>query len=248
MSLPAQPLPEPIEFDYLGLTEGQLVGYRDGWARQREIHAQVADRTLPPQVLFVEHDHVFTAGHRTEPHERPVDGTEVVEVDRGGKITYHGPGQLVGYPIVPLPERVGVVDYVRRVEEALIRLLAEYGLTTGRIEGRTGVWLAASGNRPERKIAAIGVRVSRRTTLHGFALNVDPDLSWFGRIVPCGIDDAGVTSLAAELGSAPRLSEVAKAAEPHLAALLDFSAYLPSAPLAIEPRPAVQYGLTGITA
>jgi len=248
VSLPVQPPPEPIEFDYLGLTEGQLVGYRDGWARQREIHAQVADRTLAPQVLFVEHDHVFTAGHRTQPHERPVDGTEVVEVDRGGKITYHGPGQLVGYPIVPLPERVGVVDYVRRVEEALIRLLAEYGLVTGRIEGRTGVWLAASGNRPERKIAAIGVRVSRRTTLHGFALNVDPDLSWFGRIVPCGIDDAGVTSLAAELGSAPRLSEVAKAAEPHLAALLDFSAYVPSAPLATEPRAAVQYGLTANTA
>jgi lipoyl(octanoyl) transferase len=243
VSLPVQPLPEPIEFDYLGLTEGQLVGYRDGWARQREIHAQVADRTLPGQVLFVEHDHVFTAGHRTEPHERPVDGTEVVEVDRGGKITYHGPGQLVGYPIVPLPDGVGVVDYVRRVEEALIRLLADYGLSTGRIEGRTGVWLAASSSLPERKIAAIGVRVSRRTTLHGFALNVDPDLSWFGRIVPCGIDDAGVTSMAAELGSAPSLTEVAKAAQPHLADLLGFAAYAPSPALAVQQSAAVSYGL-----
>lgn len=243
MSLPAQPLPEPIEFDYLGLAEGELVGYRDGWARQREIHAQVADRTAPARVLFVEHDHVFTAGHRTEPHERPVDGTDVVEVDRGGKITYHGPGQLVGYPIVPLPDGVGVVDYVRRVEEALIRLLAEYGLATGRIQGRTGVWLGASDGRPERKIAAIGVRVSRRTTLHGFALNVDPDLSWFGRIVPCGIDDAGVTSMAAELGSAPSLDEVARAAEPHLTELLRFAAYTPSAPLETEPRALVSYGL-----
>lgn len=222
MSQPAQPLTEPIGFDYLGLTEG-LVGYRDGWARQRELHAQVADRTAPPRVLFVEHDHVFTAGHRTQPHERPVDGTEVVDVDRGGKITYHGPGQLVGYPIIGLPDGVGVVDYVRRLEEALIRLLAGYGLATGRIEGRTGVWLASSAGRPERKIAAIGVRVSRRTTLHGFALNVDPDLSWFGRIVPCGIDDAGVTSMAAELGAAPGLVEVARAAEPHLAELLSFA-------------------------
>ena len=222
MSLPAQPLPAPIAFDYLGLTEG-LVGYRDGWARQRELHAQVADRLAPPRVLFVEHDHVFTAGHRTQPHERPADGTEVVDVDRGGKITYHGPGQLVGYPIVALPDGVGVVDYVRRLEESLIRLLAGYGLATGRIDGRTGVWLAASADRPERKIAAIGVRVSRRTTLHGFALNVDPDLSWFARIVPCGIDDAGVTSMAAELGSAPSLVEVARAAEPHLAELLSFA-------------------------
>ena len=222
MSLPAQPPSEPIGFDYLGLTEG-LVGYRDGWARQREVHAQVADRVAPPKVLFVEHDHVFTAGHRTQPHERPIDGTEVVDVDRGGKITYHGPGQLVGYPIVGLPDGVGVVDYVRRLEEALIRLLAGYGLSSGRIEGRTGVWLAASAGRPERKIAAIGVRVSRRTTLHGFALNVDPDLSWFGRIVPCGIDDAGVTSMAAELCAAPSLIDVAKAAEPHLAELLSFT-------------------------
>jgi len=243
VSLPAQPAPEPIGFDYLGLTEGRLVGYRDGWARQREIHAQVAERTLPPQVLFVEHDHVFTAGHRTQPHERPVDGTDVVEVDRGGKITYHGPGQLVGYPIVGLPDGVGVVDYVRRVEEALIRLLADYGLATGRIEGRTGVWLAATDTRPERKIAAIGVRVSRRTTLHGFALNVAPDLSWFGRIVPCGIDDAGVTSMAAELGSAPSLIEVARAAEPYLSGLLSFAPYAPSPALTEQRRPGISYGL-----
>ncbi len=137
-----------------------------------------------PQVLYVEHPPVYTAGRRTEPHERPFDGTPVVDVDRGGKITYHGPGQLVGYPIVFLPRGIGVVDYVRRVEEALIRLLAGYGVATGRVPGRTGVWLAADDGRPERKIAAIGIRVSRQTTMHGFALNVSSDLADFGRIVP----------------------------------------------------------------
>jgi len=237
-----------VEFDYVGITDDppQLLDYQVGWDLQRRVHAQVAAGQASPRVLYVEHDHVFTAGHRTEPHERPLDGTPVVEVDRGGKITYHGPGQLVGYPIVTLPDRVGVVDYVRRVEEALIRLLADYGLTTGRIPGRTGVWLADGKRRGERKIAAIGVRVSRRTTMHGFALNIDPDLGYFGKIVPCGIDDAEVTSMAVELGSAPDLGQVAVDLEPHLAEMLAFGSFTQSPDLRVadvEAVPQIRYGL-----
>jgi lipoyl(octanoyl) transferase len=159
---------------------------------------------VPDTLLLLEHPSVYTAGRRTEPHERPFDGTPVVDVDRGGKITWHGPGQLVGYPIVALPDPVDVVAYVRRLEEALIGVCAGFGLATGRVEGRSGVWVAADapgqGFRPERKVAAIGVRVARGVTMHGFALNCDPDLGAFGAIVPCGIPDAGVTSLSAELG------------------------------------------------
>lgn len=245
------PDPRPVGFRYVGIAGDPptLTDYQVAWDLQREVHSRVASRDLGPQVLFVEHPRVYTAGRRTEPHERPVDGTPVVEVDRGGRITYHGPGQLVGYPIVFLPRGVGVVDYVRRVEEALIRLLAGYGVATGRVPGRTGVWLAAGGGRPERKIAAIGIRVARQTTMHGFALNVAPDLADFGRIVPCGIDDAGVTSLAAELdGPVPDLVRVAADLEPLLAELLGF------APFALSPDlpghdpaagPVVTLGLTG---
>ena len=216
----------PVQFQYLGLTEQRLSSYLPTWTYQREIHARVAAGELPPQVLFVEHEPVYTAGRRTEPHERPFDGTPVVDVDRGGKITWHGPGQLVGYPIVFLPRGIGVVDYVRRVEEALIRLLADYGIETGRVDGRTGVWLTAGNGRPERKIAAIGIRVSKQTTMHGFALNVTSNLRGFDNIVPCGIADAGVTSMAAELsGSAPTLVEVAGALEPHLTELLALRPY-----------------------
>lgn len=236
----------PVEFHYCGLLDDPpaLTDYHAGWDLQRRLHAQVAEGDLGPQVLYVEHPPVYTAGRRTEPHERPVDGTPVVDVDRGGKITYHGPGQLVGYPIVFLPRGVGVVDYVRRVEEALIRLLAEYGISSGRVPGRTGVWLASDGVRPERKIAAIGIRVSRQTTMHGFALNVTSDLADFGRIVPCGITDAGVTSMADELaGPAPSLVEVGRRLEPHLADLLTFGAYRPTADLAAAETAAVTLGL-----
>lgn len=247
MSAAVDPSRWEVEFDYVGITDDPpaLLDYQSGWDLQRQVHAQVASGRLPPRVLYVEHDHVFTAGHRTEPHERPLDGTAVVDVDRGGKITYHGPGQLVGYPIVGLPDRVGVVDYVRRVEEALIRLLADYGITSGRVPGRTGVWLPAEGRRAERKIAAIGVRVAKRTTMHGFALNIDPDLSYFGKIIPCGIDDAEVTSIAAELGSAPTLVQVASDLSVQLATLLTFDAYQPSANLPARPvaAPRVTYGL-----
>jgi lipoyl(octanoyl) transferase len=238
-----------IKFEYLGLNQGALTDYHAAWQHQRDLHAQVAAGARPGTVIYVEHPPVYTAGRRTEPHERPEDGTPVVEVDRGGKITYHGPGQLVGYPIVTLPGRVGVVDYVRRIEEALIRLLAGYGIASGRVPERTGVWLAAGDGRPERKIAAIGIRVSKRTTMHGFALNVTSRLGDFDRIVPCGISDAGVTSIEAELGQAPSLPAVAVALEPHLVELLQFEPYRPSPNLVAttpDKPPAesvVRYGL-----
>lgn len=246
------PDPRPAGFAYVGIAEGELTDYHVAWDLQREVHARVASGELGPQVLYVEHPPVYTAGRRTEPHERPLDGTPVVDVDRGGKITYHGPGQLVGYPIVFLPRGIGVVDYVRRVEEALIRLLAGYGIVTGRVPGRTGVWLAAGDGKPERKIAAIGIRVARQTTMHGFALNVSSDLADFGRIVPCGIADAGVTSMADELaGAAPSLLEVGRALEPLLSDLLAFQPFhqspdLHPAPQPTElPTPRITYGLTG---
>lgn len=242
--------PRPVGFRYVGIADAPpaLTDYHAGWELQREVHAKVASGELGPQVLYVEHPPVYTAGRRTEPHERPLDGTPVVDVDRGGRITYHGPGQLVGYPIVFLPRGTGVVDYVRRVEEALIRLLGGYGITTGRVPGRTGVWLAADGRGPERKIAAIGIRVARQTTMHGFALNVASDLSDFARIVPCGISDAGVTSMADELDTpAPGLVEVARRLEPLLAELLAFEPYDPSPDLmdlAASGESGVTLGLT----
>jgi lipoyl(octanoyl) transferase len=226
------------------LTEPDFVDYQKAWDLQREIHAEVAAGTRPATVILLEHAPVYTAGKRTEPHERPLDGTPVIDVDRGGKITWHGPGQLVGYPIVKLPESVGVVDYVRRLEEALIRAFAAYGLSTGRVPGRSGVWLSAAGAKPERKIAAIGVRVAGGTTMHGFAANIDPDLGWFGRIIPCGITDAGVTSLAAEIDDAPTLAGFAETLKPHLDELLAFRAYEKSRDLPERPaEPVVTYGL-----
>lgn len=221
-----------MTFSYLGLLESPpaLAAYRPTWETQRAVHARVASGEEGPRVLFVEHEPVYTAGRRTELHERPLDGTPVVDVDRGGKITYHGPGQLVGYPIVALPRSVGPLGYVRRLEEAIIRVLAAYGVAAGRVDGRTGVWLPAARGRPARKIAAIGVRVARQTTLHGFAVNVAPtSIGPFANIVPCGIADAGVTCLAHEIdGPAPGLVEVARALEPHLADLLAWHPFHPN--------------------
>jgi lipoyl(octanoyl) transferase len=175
------------------------VDYRDAWSLQRELaDARVAGG--PDTLLLLEHTSVYTAGRRTLPDERPVDGTAVIDTDRGGKITWHGPGQLVGYPIIGLAEPLDVVNFVRRLEESLIHVCAELGLETGRVPGRSGVWVPADDKGPARKVGAIGVRVSRATTLHGFALNCDCELSAFSAIVPCGISDAGVTSLTAELG------------------------------------------------
>ncbi len=195
-----------VRFLYPGLGES-AVDYSHGWDEQRLLHERRAADEIGDVVMLLEHQPVYTAGRRTEPQDRPMDGTPVTEVDRGGKITWHGPGQLVGYPIVKLPAHVYVVDYVRRLEEALIRACADLGVATGRVKGRSGVWLAADATRPERKIAALGVRVSRGVTMHGFALNCDCSLSPFGAIVPCGISDAGVTTLSEELGRAVSVSE-----------------------------------------
>jgi lipoyl(octanoyl) transferase len=197
------------------------VDYLDAWRTQRELHAEVRAGTVPDTVLLLEHPAVYTAGKRTAPHERPFDGTPVIDVDRGGKITWHGPGQLVGYPIVKLPRPLDVVAYVRRMEQLLIDVCAEFGLSTMRVPGRTGVWLHADADRPQRKVAAIGIRVSRRVTLHGFALNCDADLSWFDRIVPCGINDGGVTSISAELARNVSVADVLPVIERHLPTLLD---------------------------
>ncbi len=197
-----------------------LVPYEQAWRMQRELHDARVDGAGPDTVLLLEHPPVFTAGKRTEAGERPVDGTPVVDVDRGGKITWHGPGQLVGYPVLALPDPVDVVAYVRRMESVLIAVCADLGLPTERVEGRSGVWCPASEGRPARKVAAIGIRVARGVTLHGFALNCDPDLSWFDRIVPCGIPDAGVTSLSAELGRDVTVAEAVPVVERHLAGLL----------------------------
>lgn len=189
----------PLRFVHLGLDD-QPIAYEEAWAEQRRLHDAVAEGTEIDTVLLLQHPPVYTAGKRTEWNERPMDGTPVIDVDRGGKITWHGPGQLTGYPIVHLPDGVLVVDYVRRLETALIAVCADFGVTAGRVVGRSGVWLVADQRGPERKVAAIGIRVARDVTMHGFALNCDPDLSWYDRIVPCGIADAGVTSLSAELG------------------------------------------------
>jgi lipoyl(octanoyl) transferase len=176
------------------------VPYDVAWAEQRRLHAARIAGTVPDTVLLLEHPSVYTAGRRTEAWERPIDGTPVIDVDRGGKITWHGPGQLVGYPILALPDPVDVVAYVRRLEAVLIAACAALGLLAMRVEGRSGVWIRADDRGPDRKVAAIGIRVSRGVTMHGFALNCDPDLTAFSRIVACGIADAGVTSLTAELG------------------------------------------------
>jgi len=208
-----------LRFVHVGFGEDR-VEYQRAWDLQRELHAQVVAGNDPGAVLLLEHPPVYTAGRRTHPADRPFDGTPVVDVDRGGRITWHGPGQIVGYPILRLASPIDVVAYVRRLEEALIRVCADLGIAAGRVEGRSGVWIAADaqpGGRRERKVGAIGVRVAQGVTMHGFALNCDPDLSWFSRIVPCGIPDADVTSLSAELGRDVPVAEVLPLVEKHLA-------------------------------
>ncbi len=226
----------PLDFRIAGLG-ADAVEYVAAWDVQRDVHAAVVAGDSPDTVLLLEHPPVFTAGKRTDPHERPADpgGAPVIDVDRGGKITFHGPGQLVGYPIVTLPDHVKVVDYVRRVEEALIAVCAELGVVTARVPGRSGVWLRADHRGPERKIAALGIRVSRGVTMHGFALNCDVDLGWYDRFVPCGIADAGVTSLSQELGRDVTVSDVIPAVERHLRAYLAWAPYTPTPDY--EPRP-----------
>jgi lipoyl(octanoyl) transferase len=201
------------------------VPYLDGWRLQQDLHARRADGDIPDTCLLLEHEPVYTAGRRTSPLDRPLTdpGIPVIDVDRGGKITWHGPGQLVGYPIVALTEPVDVIAYVRAIEEALIRSCAEVGVATTRVDGRSGVWLTGGrgpGSSLDRKVAAIGIRVSRGVTMHGFALNCDCDLGWFDRIVPCGIRDAGVTSLSAEAGRPVAVLDMAGIVERHLADVL----------------------------
>ena len=197
-----------------------LVPYEDAWAQQRRLHEERVAGTGPDTLLLLEHPPVYTAGKRTEPHERPFDGTPVIDVDRGGKITWHGPGQLVGYPIVRLADPVDVVAHVRRMEHALMRVCGALGLATEQVEGRSGVWVRADERGPDRKVAAIGVRVARGVTMHGFALNCDPDLAAFTNMVPCGIPDAGATSLTAELGRDVPVAEVVDTVEQEMRAAL----------------------------
>jgi lipoyl(octanoyl) transferase len=199
------------------------VGYQDAWDLQRQVHEQRVLGEIPDTCLLLEHDAVYTAGKRTDPLDRPLGdpGAPVIDVDRGGKITWHGPGQLVGYPIVALDEPIDVVGYVRQIEEALIGVCSALGVTAGRVDGRSGVWLRGDGHASrDRKVGAIGIRVARGVTMHGFALNCDCDLSWFDRIVPCGISDASVTSLSAEVGRRISVTDVLPEVERQLAIVL----------------------------
>lgn len=217
---PSELASEPWEHGGLDVIHAGLVPYEQAWERQRELHAlRVADQ-IPDTVLLLEHPPVYTVTRRDRPEERPHDGTPVIEVDRGGHITWHGPGQLVGYPIVALPGRRDVVAFVRRMEAMLIAVCAEFGVTATRIKGRSGAWVPADARGTDRKVAALGLRVSRGVTMHGFALNANPDLSSFGRINPCGITDAGATSLTAELGRDVTVADVTPVVERHLPTLL----------------------------
>ncbi len=225
-----------LDFRVAGLG-AEAVDYLAAWDLQREVHAGVVAGERTDTVLLLEHPPVYTAGKRTDPHERPADpgGAQVIDVDRGGKITFHGPGQLVGYPIVTLPDHVKVVDYVRRVEEALIAVCADLGVATARVPGRSGVWLRADDRAPERKVAALGIRVSRGVTMHGFSLNCDVDLGWYDRFVPCGIADAGVTTLSAEVGRPVTVTDVLPSVERHLRRYLAWRPY--DATPDYDPRP-----------
>jgi lipoyl(octanoyl) transferase len=203
----------------LRIVRAGLVRYETAWELQRALHAERVAGVGADTVLLLEHPSVFTAGRRTAASERPTDGTPVIDVDRGGKITWHGPGQLVGYPILRLPDPIDVVAYMRRLEQMLMAVCAQFGVATAQVAGRTGVWVLGGGGTPDRKIAALGVRIARGVSLHGFAVNCDPDLRWFERIVPCGIADADVTSLSRELGWDVPVADVIPVVERHLSAL-----------------------------
>ena len=204
----AQSAPK-IVVDHIGLLD-----YESALALQREIHSEVVSKDRANTLLLLEHPSVYTAGKRTQSFEMPSDGTPVVQVDRGGRITWHGPGQLVGYPIVRLSKPTELVGFVRTLESALIKVCEEVGVNAQRVDGRSGVWVCDS--KGDRKIAAIGIRVASGVTMHGFALNVSPDLSKFSQIVPCGIDDAAVTSLAVELARSVDVAEINPIVEKHL--------------------------------
>lgn len=209
-----------MRIEHVGF-DPDFVDYQQAWELQRQVHDEVVAGTRENTVLLLEHAKVYTAGKRTEPHERPFDGTPVIDVDRGGKITWHGPGQIVGYPILRLRDPIDVVAYVRRLEQLMIDVCDDLGVEgAGRVEGRSGVWFEAGAGKPERKIGQIGIRVSRDVTMHGFALNCDCDLSWAQTIVPCGIADAGVTTLSQELGRDVTVAEVVPYIEKRLDSIL----------------------------
>ena len=203
-----------ISHSPIALKRAGVVAYLDALELQRSLHKEIAADLRENTLLLLEHPSIFTAGKRTEDHERPNDGSLVIDVDRGGKITWHGPGQLVGYPIVRLAKPTELVGFVREIESALISICQELGLAAERVEGRSGVWVVDS--RGARKIAAIGIRVASGVSMHGFALNIDPDLSAYELIIPCGIDDASVTSLSKELGRSISADEVLPIVEKHM--------------------------------
>lgn len=197
------------------------VDYAQTWEMQRKIAAERASGDRRDTILLLEHPATYTAGKSTRPEDRPHSGRPVIDVDRGGRITWHGPGQLVGYPIIALSEPINVIEYVRRLEGALITTCTRLGIKVNRVEGRSGVWCSPAEGQRERKIAAIGIRIQRGVTMHGFALNCNCDLAEFSHIVPCGIADAGVTSLSAELGRDVTIDEVRDAAAADVLAALD---------------------------
>lgn len=203
-----------ISTQALALKKLGLIDYMKAWEIQSEFHREVVEGSRPSTLLLLEHPPVYTAGRRTLESEKPTDGSTVIDVDRGGKITFHGPGQIVGYPIITLKNGSDVVGFVRELENALIAICAEFGVKTERYCERSGVWIR--DEKGDRKIAAIGLRVARGVTMHGFALNVNPDLSYFDRIIPCGIADAGVTSLSHELGREISIDEVTPILERHM--------------------------------
>ena len=203
-----------ISLSPIALKRAGVMDYLEALELQRSLHGEIAEGQRENTLVLVEHPSVYTAGKRTQVHERPHDGTPVIDVDRGGKITWHGLGQLVGYPIVRLAKPTELVGFVREIESALIATCLELGLAVTRVEGRSGVWVV--DNKGERKIAAIGIRVARGVTMHGFALNVEPDLSAFEAIIPCGIEDATVTSLAIELGRSISIDEVLPIVEKYM--------------------------------
>jgi lipoyl(octanoyl) transferase len=224
-----------------------LMDYREAWDLQRRTADARVAGTGPDTLIVLEHPPVYTAGRRTDPVDRPANGTPVIDVDRGGSITYHGPGQLVVYPIVRLAEAMFVVAYVRLLEQAIMAACTDFGLNPMRVPGRSGVWFAADGGRPERKVAALGVRVAKGVTSHGLSLNCNPDLAAFERIVPCGIADAGVTSLSAELGRDVTVAEAAPVLVSRLTAALDgrlpVAVTPPARPTPVSAPEGVQWAL-----
>jgi lipoyl(octanoyl) transferase len=208
------PLLAPTSTAVISVTHAGVMDYQSALDMQRKTHADIALHQAPNHLILLQHNSVFTAGRRTQDFERPTDGTPVIDVDRGGKITWHGIGQLVGYPIVRLAKRHDVVGFVREIENALIDACAEFGLKTERYCERSGVWVR--DERGDRKIAAIGIRFAKGITMHGFAINIDPDLSWFDRIIPCGIAEVEVTSLSRELGRDITVQEITPVIEHHI--------------------------------